>query len=90
MTIEPDDPTLTHDLPLPVGTHYENPPICPWCEQIADDIPWDWNLSDGESAEAECAHCEKPITITCNISVTYSTTARRDPPDPTPEEDPDR
>lgn len=47
--------------------------ICPHCGAVQRDA-WECFASDSsECVETECGSCEQPITVTQNVSVTYST-----------------
>lgn len=50
-------------------------PTCPWCDHEQQDC-WDyrWPLEDDYTTEIECGSCEKKISVTQHLEVTYSTT----------------
>lgn len=47
---------------------------CPHCGEVITDLD-DYNWRRHEYIEDDCGHCEKPITITRRVDVTYEITA---------------
>jgi len=46
--------------------------VCPWCGYEHNDS-WDRSMSDGDCNEDDCGKCGKPFTVSCIVTVEYST-----------------
>jgi hypothetical protein len=65
--VTPDQKSIDHDL--------ANEPVCPWCGHVMRDA-WELALEDCESAEEECADCERTFVVKVYRFARYSTTKR--------------
>lgn len=48
---------------------------CPYCGETLCDL-WDYNWRGNQTIKTECGHCEKPIEIEAEYTVTYTISAR--------------
>lgn len=46
--------------------------VCPWCGHRHSDS-WEWIPPDSECTELDCEECEKPIQLTIEREVLYTT-----------------
>ena len=53
-------------------TDFTDEPVCPWCGEAQGDA-WELFKDASGDVEAECADCGKPIMMTQDVTVTYST-----------------
>lgn len=56
----------------PVEETIESHITCPHCGW-SDEASWEYGMNDGDTIDIECGSCEKPIRVTCSISVDYQT-----------------
>jgi hypothetical protein len=60
---------------FPETTWAKPDPVCPWCGKSMTCF-YEVGLGDGDCIDQLCGWCEKPIHISCSISVSYTTEAR--------------
>lgn len=44
---------------------------CPWCGHIERDS-WEWGADADSGLDIECGACERPISITRNVFISWS------------------
>ena len=62
-------------LPEPTWEHGDA--MCPWCGKSFE--AWEIVREDGDREDIDCPSCEKPITVKCEITVSYETHGRVTP-----------
>jgi hypothetical protein len=53
-------------------TDFTNNMVCPHCGYEDGDC-WEYGMKDGEELQTECHSCGKKFSVTCYISINYST-----------------
>lgn len=44
---------------------------CPWCGHKANNS-WQLHLWDGDEDEIECGECDRNFTVTCSVTIDYT------------------